>query len=421
MSSNSPLRLVHYVPGIRLEQGGVVRAILDWCTVFAARGHQVTLLTYQGNDVPREWLAGRPGNPIAKVIQPPRQVFGKPLGDEALKTAEEAIATADVLHLHAPWLDGNRQLADIARRHNVPYVVTLHGMLDDWSMAQRPIKKRLYMMFQGRRFLAQAACVHCTAEAELAQSKRWFTNDRTAVQPYLIELTAFAERPGPEAGLALVPVALRDRPKVLFLSRLHEQKGIDIAIGAAAAMRDAGQNFALLIAGNGEPTYEQQMRDLVAKLGLRDHVVFLGLVTGEEKISLYRAADVFVLPTRHENFGLVLTEAMACGTPVVTTHGTDIWRELREQAGQRVVDQNAPKGIASAVMELLGKSTEERASVGSRGRAWVFNTLAVEPLAQKYEELYRGVARQLTSPVAEGPHAPSPGTPGEGRGGGAPI
>jgi glycosyltransferase involved in cell wall biosynthesis len=405
MTSTSPLRIVHYVPGIRLEQGGVVRAILDWCTVFAARGHQVTLLTYQGNDVPREWLFPRPGNPVAKVIPPPRQIFGKPLGDEALKTAEAAIAAADVLHLHAPWLDGNRQLADIARRHGVPYVVTLHGMLDDWSMAQRPIKKRLYMMFQGRRFLAAAARVHCTAEAELSQSKRWFTNDRTAVLPYLVELTAFADLPGPEAGLARVPAALRDRPKVLFLSRLHEQKGIDIAIESAAALRASGQDFALLIAGSGEPTYEQQMRDLVAKLGLRDHVVFLGLVTGEEKISLYRAADVFVLPTRHENFGLVLTEAMACGTPVVTTHGTDIWRELREQAGQRVVDQNTPKDIAAAVGELLGKSRDERAVIGSKGRAWVFNTLAVEPLARKYEELYRGLT-------------PSPGTPGEGGGGG---
>jgi glycosyltransferase involved in cell wall biosynthesis len=252
--------------------------------------------------------------------------------------------------------------------------------------------------------------VHCTAEAERWQSLWRFNNPRVVVLPYLVELTAFADLPGPEAGLALVPAALRDRPKVLFLSRLHEQKGIDIAIEAAAAMRDAGQNFALLIAGSGEPTYEQQMRDRVAKLGLREHVAFLGLVTGDDKVSLYRAADAFVLPTRHENFGLVLTEAMACGTPVVTTHGTDIWRELREQAGQRVVDENTPKEIAAAVGELLAKSPEERTAIGSPGRAWVFNTLAVEPLAQKYEELYRGLC--LT---------PSPGTPAEGRGGGAPV
>src|SRR5213593_666988 len=116
-SAASPrsLRIVHYVPGIRLEQGGVVRAILDWCTVFAFRGHEMTLIAYQGNDIPREWFEGHPGNPVAEVVPPPLAVPGKPLGAEALRAADEAIGKADVLHLHGPWLDGNRQLAAIAR------------------------------------------------------------------------------------------------------------------------------------------------------------------------------------------------------------------------------------------------------------------------------------------------------------------
>src|SRR5207248_2150044 len=116
--------------------------------------------------------------PIAKVIPPPREIPGKPLGAEALQIAEASIRDADILHLHGPWLDGNRQLAEIARRYGVPYIVTLHGMLDDWSMSQRAIKKRLYMMLWGKRFLDRAACVHCTAAAELAQARRWFSNPR---------------------------------------------------------------------------------------------------------------------------------------------------------------------------------------------------------------------------------------------------
>jgi glycosyltransferase involved in cell wall biosynthesis len=383
---SSPLRIVHYVPGIRLEQGGVVRAVLDWCTVFAARGHQITLLAYQGNDIPREWLTRSAGSPIARVIPSPREIPGKPLRAEALHIAETTIAQADVLHLHAPWLDGNRQLAAITRRHRVPYIVTLHGMLDDWSMTQRGVKKRLYMALWGRRFLDRAACVHCTAEAELAQARRWFANPATAVLPYLVELTAFAQLPGPEMGLALLPPAHRNKSKILFLSRLHEQKGIDILIRAAAALRDGGVDFALLIAGNGEPGYERQLHELVDQLKLRDSVAFLGLVTGPQKISLYQAADVFVLPTRHENFGLVLTEAMACGTSVVTTRGTDIWQELYQAGG--VIAENTPAGIAAGVRGLLEKRSELPA-LGARGRAWVFQTLAVEPLAERYERLYR--------------------------------
>src|SRR5207302_1520557 len=109
---------------------------------------------------------------------------------------------------------------------------------------------------------------------------------------------------------------------------------------------------------------------------------FLGLVTGAQKLSLYQSVDLFVLPTRHENFGLVLTEAMACGTPVVTTKGTDIWRELETAGG--VIAENTPPAIATAVRSLLEKP-QELPTLGKRARAWVFETLAVEPLAQRYE------------------------------------
>lgn len=384
MQPSQPLRIVHYVPGIRLEQGGVVRAILDWCTVLAVRGHQLTLITYQGNDIPREWFDAQPRSPLAKVVPPPLALPGKPLGAAALRTAEAAIAHADVLHLHGPWLDGNRQLAAIARRLRVPYIVSLHGMLDEWSMAQRAIKKRLYMTLWGREFLRAAACVHCTADAELSQSSRWFDNPRAAVLPYLVELTAFEQLP----AHAIPQPPSSEGPTLLFLSRLHEQKGIDILIHAAAKLRDAGVAFTLLVAGTGEPYYAREMADLVEHFNLQDRVQFVGLVTGQRKILLYQSADLFVLPTRHENFGLVLIEAMACGTAVLTTRGTDIWREL-QAAGGTIATENTPAGIASALRSLLNEPRQELAALGARGRAWVFESLAVEPLLKRYETLYR--------------------------------
>lgn len=395
-AAHSRLRIVHYVPGIRLEQGGVVRAVLDWCTVFAARGHHVTLIAYQGNDIPRQWLNGEPGKPVARVVPPPRALPGKPLGDAALKIAEETIRDSDVLHLHGPWLDGNRQLAAIARRLNVPYVLTLHGMLDDWSMTQRGLKKRLYMRLWGRKFLAAAAYVHCTAEVERSQSARWFENPRAIVLPYIVELSAFEHLPGPELGLQCFPPDRRAGSKLLFLSRLHEQKGIDILIRAVARLRDAGLDFTLVIAGTGETSYVREMHALVAQLNLRDRVIFVGLITGQQKLSLFQAADLFVLPTRHENFGLVLTEAMACGTPVLTSTGTDIWREL-ETAGGTIAPRNTPPDVADAMRDLLTKPREVLAEMGKRGRAWVFETLAVEPLLARYEALYRDAKAQISS------------------------
>jgi glycosyltransferase involved in cell wall biosynthesis len=204
-----------------------------------------------------------------------------------------------------------------------------------------------------------------------------------------VDLAPFETLPGPAAALALLPPGLRHLPKVLFLSRLHEKKGVDVLLRAAAQLRDGGRAFAVIIAGTGDPAYERSLKDLATQLRLRDVVHFAGLVTGATKLSLYQAADVFVLPTQQENFGLVLVESLACGTPVVTTRGTDIWQEL-EQAGG-VIAETTAGSIATAVGRLLDNPAE-RAQRGERGRQWTFQTLAVAPLAERYEALYRQIA-----------------------------
>lgn len=380
-----PLRVVHYVPGIRLEQGGVVRAILDWCEVFARRGHRVALFAFQGKDIPPSWTGGEPGCPVATVVPAPRPPL-KLLNAAAMAAIDAELSVADVLHLHGPWLDGNRQIADLADRRGVPVVVSLHGMLDGWSMAQRAWKKRAYLALLGRRWLTRAAVVHCTAEDERDQAARWFTPRRTAVLPYLIDLSPFESLPPADVAEDLIPPAFRGRPRVLFLSRLHEKKGTDLLVRAAGLLRDAGRPFTLLLAGTGEPAHERMLLDLVADLDLGDRVRFLGLVTGEAKLALYASADLFVLPTREENFGLVLTEAMACGTAVVTTRGTAIWRQI--EVGGGVVTDVSAQAIAAAVGRLLDDPAD-RADRAGRGRRWVFDHLAVGPLAERYEAMYR--------------------------------
>jgi glycosyltransferase involved in cell wall biosynthesis len=380
------LRILHYIPGIRLEQGGVVRAVLDWCAVFARRDHQMSLVAYEGQDIPRDWLGrhGKPGVPEAFVIPAPMPV-GRQLAKAALTFLADVLDRTDVLHLHAPWLPGNRQLANLARLRGVPYVVTTHGMLDDWSMNQRSLKKWIYLKLIGRRFLNGAACIHCTADRELAQASKWFDNRSTRVIPYLVNLQQFETLPGPELGLELLPASQREQRKLLFLSRLHPKKGLDILIRALAILRERGERVVLMVAGTGEPAYERHLAELVNELGLKDHVLFLGLVTGKQKISLYQLADLFVLPTLQENFGLVLVEALASGTPVLTTNGTDIWREL-EQAGG-VIAPHTPGAIAQAAAHVLSDPTE-RAQRGQQGRAWVLKNLAVDPVSRQYEMLY---------------------------------
>ena len=383
-----PLRCAHYISQVRLSTGGPVRFVLDLCATLAARGHDVTLLTSDSADVPPAWLAGGTALPRVITLQEPGR-FAQLLPKSAMDRAAEALASCDVLHLHGAWEPANRQFARLSRRIKVPYVVTVHGMLDDWSMAQRVLKKRLYLALGGRRMFEGARAIQCTARAELQQAARHLGRSRGVVIPCLVDLSPFDTLPGPEPAHTAFPDSRTDRPKVLFLSRLHPKKGIEVLIGAAAILRDRGRPVRLLIAGSGDPAYEAQLRGLVQRDGLGDDVKFLGLVRGVEKVSLYQAADVFALPTSQENFGLVLPEAMACRTPVVTTRGVDIWQEI-QAAGATIADPT-PTSFADAIARLLDDPAG-RDEIGERGRRWVYESLGPDALLPRYEAFYAGTA-----------------------------
>ena len=113
----------------------------------------------------------------------------------------------------------------------------------------------------------------------------------------------------------------------------------------------------------------------------------MGFIEGDRKTALYRAADLFVLPTSQENFGLVLPEAMACGVPVITTKGVDIWPELEESGGALIIEDDV-ESIASSMRVLLDDS-EKRSSMGASARAWVAATFSGDAVANRYIDLYR--------------------------------
>lgn len=393
-----PLRCAHYIPHVRLSSGGVVRMVLDLCAMLAARGHRVTLFSSDSADAPPGWLAGEPNTPEVITLDSPGR-FAQLLPKVAMEQVRRALAGCDVLHLHGAWEPANLQFARLARRIKLPYVATVHGMLDDWCMAQRPLKKQVYLSLFARSYFERAAAVQCTAKAEREQAQKHLGAARVVVVPLLIDLAPFDTLPGPGPAHAAFPDSRTDLPKVLLLSRLHPKKGIEVLIAAAALLRKRGTPIRGLIAGSGTPEYEAALRERVRREGLEGDVKFLGLVRGVEKISLYQAVDVFVLPTSQENFGLVLPEAMACRTPVVTTRGVDIWQEIRG-AGAVIVDAH-PDAVADAIAELLADPARRR-EIGERGRRWVYETLGPATLLDQYEAMYvDAAARTGGKPVSQ--------------------
>lgn len=374
-------RIVHYHPRIRLEDGGVVRAVLDLCAVMARRGHDVTLVTVDASGVPQEWIAG--GDGLPRVIMLPKPgAFGL-LGRVAMRTARDCIAAADVVHLHEVWIVSNHQWAVTCRELGKPYIASLHGMLNDWAIRHKWLKKRIYLWLFARHFLRNATAVHSTARGELRQSAKWFTNESISILPLLLDVRPYETLPRPAAAVARFPQLASAESKLLFLGRLHPVKRVELLLHAAALLKLRGTPAVCIVAGTGSTEYEARLRHLADELGLQDRAVFAGSVNGDEKLSLYQSADVFVLPSIQENFGMVLIESLACGTPVVTTRGVDIWEEIQD-AGAAIAEPTA-ESIANAIGAVL---STPKAALGDRGRAWVMQHLKPDTVAAGYERMY---------------------------------
>lgn len=382
------MQILHVISRIRLEDGGVVRAVLDLATGAADAGHRVSVATWDAADAPAAWAAHDSNLRIVPIEEPGR--LGT-LAQASRVTLDAEIRSADVVHLHTPWEPINRVIAKRCLALRTPYVVSIHGMLDDWSMSQSSLKKRVYLRLGGRSMLERAAFVHCTAGAELTQSRVWYPGGTGRVAPLVFDLSPYREPVGPDLAREAFGID-PDLPTVLFLSRMHIKKGVHVLVKAAAHLRDAGVECQTLIAGTGDSAYEAGIRSQIASLGLDDRVQLLGMVKGDTKVSLYRAADVFALPTSQENFGFVLPEALACETPAITTRGVDIWPELEASGSTLIVDQSH-EAFAEAIAGLL-VDDDRRREMGRNGREWVLSYLEPSAVQAMYDDLYRDATRK---------------------------
>jgi glycosyltransferase involved in cell wall biosynthesis len=379
------MRVLHYIPSFRLTRGGPVRAVIDLADGLAKRGHQVTLLTCDRGDSPAAWDGSNLALPaVIEVSQP--DIHNEPIAAAHAPTMRRVVQECDILHVHGVWNYSNVQMVKLARQAGKPYVVSLRGMLDDWSMDQKALKKRLFHFLIYRGLLERAAAVHCTAQAELDQSRKWFPRGHGVVIANMLDLNPFRSPPGPELARQKFEPLRNGRPNVLFLSRLHYKKGVEVLIQAAAKLRELGLEANFIFAGTGDADYSSRMHELSDELGLENNVFFVGHVAGALKISLYQACDLFALPTSQENFGFVFPEALASGTPVITTKGVDIWGELLAGGGSAIVDRT-PEAFAAEIKAIL-TDPSRLARMRAAAKPFVFAEYDETRLMDQFERLY---------------------------------
>ena len=383
------MHVVHHFTEIRKAGGGVPRAVLDLVRALADAGEDVTLLSASGSDVPETWAKGETGNVRNVALESVARPF-QLLSRQGLEPVAEAVTSADVVHLHGLWRPRNTQIARLARSLGRAYVLSPHGMLNDWAMAQRTWLKTIHYRLFERHNLSAARVVLFATARERDQALRWIPHERLSVVPLAVDLEPYKRLP--EAGRfeREHPEIAAGTPVVLMLGRLHPGKRPEILIEAIADLRSNGVECQLVLAGEGEPAYVERLRQRVHDQGIARHTHFLGLVSGQDKLSVYQRADLMVLPTIAENFGLVLFESLACGTPVLTTRGADSWSEVSSSGGGRIVEPT-PEAFAANIAELLA-DRQQRSEMGRRGRQWVFDWLDPQVVTERYKTMYRGAA-----------------------------
>ncbi len=375
----------HFVSNLALSSGGVAQAVLELCSTFAIANPDNSLrLICKAID--RDFCKQVLGIDNIQILQTSAIRFPS-------VEACNLLVDCDVVHLHGPWEPINCSIARALAKRGQPYVVSVHGMLDRWSIQQKKLKKLIFLRTLGRRLFVDAARVHLTAAAELEQAAEVvpIIRYKSDVIPCIVDLQPYRHIPNGE--LAAQKFQLDHRPAILFISRIHPKKGLEILIDACAELRRAGKEFQLLIAGPGEANYIRQLETRTQQAGLSVQTRFLGSVSGELKSSLYAFARVLALPTHQENFGLVLAESLLCQTPVITTRNTDIWQEL-EAAQAVIVPTNTVQDFSRGLEPFLNDAIWAK-SLGVAGRVFVQKWLAQEKLSEAYRTMYLSAIRGL--------------------------
>ena len=291
----------------------------------------------------------------------------------------------DCVHFHGIWSLSLAKRFLTWRRLGIPCVISAHGMLDPWALAHKPLKKKLAWHIYQRFILNRATSLQATSARESENLRRLGLRARIETIPWGIEM------PEPRDD-AVASRATSSRRTALYVGRLHPVKGLPMLVEAWAKVRPSG--WVMKIVGPDEAGHRAELEALVRKVHLKTVFEFTGALEREALRSVYQSADLFILPSHTENFGMVVGEALSHGVPVIASHGTP-WESLATEGGGWWVPASI-EGISAALASAVACSTDDLRAIGSAGRRLVVETYSWQFVAARFASLYRAGAAIAT-------------------------
>ena len=379
--------MLHAISGIDPRNGGPTNALIGLTAAQVRAGLDVRVIsTWRERDAFRS--AARLEE-LGVKVRMVGQAQGKLSRHPQLRTnLLDVVAAADVVHVHAMWEQMQHEACRAAQTLQKPYVFTPHGMLDPWNMQKSRIAKQMFLALRMKKNLQRASLLHYTTEIEQQWVARMNLKPPTIVEPLGLDVSEFDERP-PRGTCRAKHPRLADKPVILFLGRVHYGKGLELLVPALAQMKRS--DAMLVIAGPNAEGYGETIERLMAEHRVTERVIFTGMIAGQEKLAALADADLLSAPSFHENFGLAVIEALACGTPVVISDQVNIYPDIQAAGVGGVV----PMDVAALARELDRWLEDEpmRRAAAAKAPAFVRERYDWDQIARRWVGHYRGVVR----------------------------
>jgi glycosyltransferase involved in cell wall biosynthesis len=381
------MKILHVLANISPRFGGPARVCRELSEELVRRGVENTIFT-TNLDYPKGILSVPTDGPVLEngVLIYYFPVSFRPLvfSTSMAHAIWDEMDKFDVVHIHGIYRFPQTFAGWYARKIGKPYIIRPHGSLDPYLYFQKRNKwfKRIYEYLFELKNLNCASKIHYTTIDELKLTSFLGLEEKGFVIPNGINVSRFASLP--KRGFFRNKYGIDPKtPMILFLGRINFKKGLDLLIPAFSLLREKLPNALLAIAGPDNDGFGLQVHKWVNESNLEKAVIFTGMLDSEEVLTAYVDADVFVLPSYSENFGIAVIEAMACGCPVVISDKVNIWNDVSKSRGGVVVRCSVDDLLGG--LEQVLNNREEALQMGLAGRDYTLKNYSWKSIA---EQLY---------------------------------
>ncbi|MBD2292593.1 glycosyltransferase [Anabaena sphaerica FACHB-251] len=389
------MKILQIVPSISLIYGGPSQMVLGLAPALAKANAEVTILTTDSNgdngqkplDIPLNIPIKKDGYEIIYFRCAPFRRYKFSLG--LLKWLKDNAKNFDIAHIHALFSPVSSAAAIVCRQQNLPYILRPLGTLDPADLQKKKQLKNLYVALLERGNIAGAAAIHFTSEQEAKISARFGVTTKDLVIPLgVIPPKTNTEDVRIKFGIP------SDKPVILFMSRIDPKKGLDILIPALEKLLITGFDFHFVLAGTNpqDPIYERKIKLEIDNSQLKLHTTITGFVTGEAKTSLLQTADLFVLPSYYENFGIAVAEAMVAGTPVVISDQVHIYQQVLDSESGWVGTTDVESIVKLLTAALLNPQECQRR--GLNAQKYALQNFSWDAIAQQVIQAYQEIIKK---------------------------